>query len=69
MLIIFVIKVGQENGECMQYNNAATMPTFAGKIYIVLQLGKKMIVRNDLYKEQVAPRLFGRFRLVLSRDY
>ena len=64
MLIIFVTKVGQENGEFMKYNNAIIMHTFVGKTYIVSQLGKKMIVRNSLRKKQVDPRLCGRIRLV-----
>ena len=56
MLIIFVTKVGQEDEECMQYNNAATMPTFAGKIYTDSKLGKKMIATSGLHKAPVAQK-------------
>ena len=56
MLIIFVTKVGQENGECMQYNKSVTMHSFPGEIYLDSKLGKKMIVRSGQNKVPVAQR-------------
>ena len=61
MQTISAVKVGLENGECMQYNNVVIMHSYVGKIYMVSRQEKNKTVPNGQTKGRVVRRSCGHF--------